>query len=41
MSAHGFNLNQLTIWKYPAMTKVADLIGKIHLLRKSDKFSMN
>ncbi|XP_064638574.1 cell division cycle protein 20 homolog [Lineus longissimus] len=27
MSGHGFNLNQLTIWKYPAMTKVAELMG--------------
>ncbi|XP_052774449.1 cell division cycle protein 20 homolog [Mya arenaria] len=27
VSSHGFALNQLTIWKYPAMTKVAELTG--------------
>ena len=27
VSGHGFSHNQLTIWKYPAMTKVADLKG--------------
>ncbi|ESO88263.1 hypothetical protein LOTGIDRAFT_193514 [Lottia gigantea] len=27
ISSHGFAQNQLTIWKYPAMTKVADLTG--------------
>ena len=28
MSGHGFSYNQLTIWKYPQMTKVVDLTGK-------------
>ncbi|KAK3602383.1 hypothetical protein CHS0354_026271 [Potamilus streckersoni] len=27
ISSHGFALNQLTIWKYPTMTKVAELTG--------------
>ncbi|XP_043236791.1 cell division cycle protein 20 homolog [Amphibalanus amphitrite] len=27
MSGHGFSYNQLTIWKYPQMTKVIDLTG--------------
>jgi cell division cycle protein 20 (cofactor of APC complex) len=27
LSAHGFSQNQLTVWKYPTMTKVADLHG--------------
>ncbi|XP_050400761.1 cell division cycle protein 20 homolog [Patella vulgata] len=27
ISSHGFAQNQLTIWKYPSMTKVADLTG--------------
>ncbi|KAJ8309898.1 hypothetical protein KUTeg_011763 [Tegillarca granosa] len=27
ISGHGYSQNQLTIWKYPAMTKVADLTG--------------
>lgn len=27
LSAHGFKQNQLTVWKYPTLTKVADLVG--------------
>lgn len=27
ISSHGFALNQLTIWKYPVMSKVAELTG--------------
>lgn len=27
ISGHGFSNNQLTIWKYPTMTRVADLTG--------------
>lgn len=27
VSAHGFSRNQLTVWKYPTMTKLADLEG--------------
>ncbi|XP_037773166.1 cell division cycle protein 20 homolog [Penaeus monodon] len=27
ISGHGFSNNQLTIWKYPSMAKVADLTG--------------
>jgi len=27
VSGHGYSQNQLTIWKYPAMTRVADLTG--------------
>ena len=27
VSAHGFSQNQLIVWKYPTMTKVAELSG--------------
>jgi len=27
VSAHGFSKNQLSVWKYPTMTKIADLTG--------------
>lgn len=27
LSAHGFDRNQLTLWKYPSMTKMAELTG--------------
>jgi cell division cycle protein 20 (cofactor of APC complex) len=27
VSGHGFSQNQLTVWKYPSLTKVADLTG--------------
>lgn len=27
VSGHGFTQNQLTVWKYPQMTKVSDLKG--------------
>jgi cell division cycle protein 20 (cofactor of APC complex) len=27
ISSHGFQQNQLTIWKYPEMTKVSELVG--------------
>ncbi|XP_005092134.1 cell division cycle protein 20 homolog [Aplysia californica] len=27
ISGHGFSQNQLTLWKYPAMTKIAELTG--------------
>ena len=27
ISSHGFEMNQLTIWKYPEMSKVCDLTG--------------
>jgi cell division cycle protein 20 (cofactor of APC complex) len=27
LSSHGFTQNQLTLWKYPSLTKVADLTG--------------
>lgn len=27
LSAHGFSLNQLTVWKYPTMTPIATLTG--------------
>lgn len=29
ISSHGFALNQLTIWKYPTMTKVSELSGNL------------
>ena len=28
ISGHGFSQNQLTIWKYPSMKKVTDLMGE-------------
>ena len=28
MSSHGFAQNQLILWKYPALTKVAELTGQ-------------
>ena len=27
ISSHGFARNEVTIWKYPTMTKVAELLG--------------
>lgn len=27
LSSHGFTQNQLTLWKYPSMTKIAELTG--------------
>lgn len=27
LSSHGFTQNQLTLWKYPSMVKVAELTG--------------
>lgn len=27
LSAHGFSSNQLTLWKYPSMVRVAELEG--------------
>ena len=27
ISGHGYSQNQLTIWKYPSMTRIADLKG--------------
>jgi len=27
VSGHGYSQNQLTIWKYPSMTRIADLTG--------------
>merc|ERR1712224_480064 len=27
LSAHGFSLNHLTVWKYPSMTPIATLTG--------------
>jgi len=38
VTGHGFSHNQLTVWKYPAMTKVVDLKGhtqRVLLLMKS------
>jgi len=29
VSSHGFAQNQLIIWKYPALTKVAELSGQL------------
>ena len=27
VSGHGYSQNQLTVWKYPSMTRIADLTG--------------
>ena len=27
VSTHGYSLNQIIVWKYPSMTKVATLTG--------------
>ena len=38
MTGHGFTHNQLVVWKYPSMSKVADLRGhtsRVLLLLKS------
>eukprot|EP00474_Spongospora_subterranea_P009976 CRZ10434.1 hypothetical protein [Spongospora subterranea] len=40
LSAHGFSKNQLTLWKYPSLGRVTDLIGHtsrvLHLALSSD-----
>ncbi|OAF71736.1 Activator of meiotic APC/C protein 1 [Intoshia linei] len=40
-SSHGFKQNQITLWKYPLMTKVADLLGHtgrvLHMSLSADK----
>lgn len=30
VSTHGYSLNQIIIWKYPSMSKVATLTGHIY-----------
>lgn len=30
ISSHGYSKNQISIWKYPKMTKVADLVGHLN-----------
>ena len=32
VSGHGYSMNQLSLWKYPEMTKVKDLVGKLQVL---------
>ncbi len=32
ISSHGFSQNQLTVWKYPSMTKIAELTGILLVL---------
>jgi len=34
VSTHGYSLNQVIVWKYPSMQKIATLTG--HTLRYSD-----
>ncbi|XP_059656699.1 cell division cycle 20.2, cofactor of APC complex-like [Cornus florida] len=40
MSSHGFNDNQLTLWKYPSMVKIIDLYGHtsrvLHMAQSPD-----
>jgi len=40
VSAHGFSNNQLTVWRYPSMEKVCDLVGHekriLHTARSPD-----
>ncbi|MCQ2819350.1 MAG: WD40 repeat domain-containing protein [archaeon] len=30
ISSHGYSKNQISVWKYPKMTKVADLVGHLN-----------
>ena len=40
VSSHGFSHNQLTLWKYPSMVKMAELTGHtsrvLHLAQSPD-----
>lgn len=41
LSAHGFSDNQLTLWKYPSMVKIADLEGHTSRVLSMAKVLMN
>ncbi|OIS97503.1 PREDICTED: cell division cycle 20.1, cofactor of APC complex-like [Nicotiana attenuata] len=44
LSSHGFTDNQLTVWKYPSMTKVAELFGHtsrvLHMAQSPDGYTV-
>jgi len=44
LSSHGFSQNQLTLWKYPSMMKIADLLGHtsrvLHLAQSPDGYTV-
>eukprot|EP01018_Ginkgo_biloba_P016939 Gb_40984 [translate_table: standard] len=44
LSSHGFSRNQLTLWKYPSMVKIAELTGHtsrvLHLAQSPDGYSV-
>ncbi|RWW33559.1 hypothetical protein BHE74_00017052 [Ensete ventricosum] len=45
LSSHGFTQNQLTLWKYPSMVKIAELTGHtsrvLFMAQDADGFSLN
>ncbi|CAD5171420.1 unnamed protein product [Musa acuminata subsp. malaccensis] len=45
LSSHGFTQNQLTLWKYPSMVKIAELTGHtsrvLFMAQVADGFSLN
>ncbi|KAF3620016.1 Cell division cycle 20.3, cofactor of APC complex [Capsicum annuum] len=44
LSSHGFTDNQLTVWKYPSMTKISELFGHtsrvLHMAQSSDGYTV-
>jgi cell division cycle protein 20 (cofactor of APC complex) len=44
LSSHGFSQNQLTLWKYPSMVKIAELTGHtsrvLHLAESPDGYTV-
>ncbi|KAH9296035.1 hypothetical protein KI387_039623, partial [Taxus chinensis] len=44
LSSHGFSKNQLTLWKYPSMVKIAELTGHtsrvLHLAESPDGYTV-
>eukprot|EP01018_Ginkgo_biloba_P016942 Gb_40987 [translate_table: standard] len=44
LSSHGFSQNQLTLWKYPSMVKIAELTGHtsrvLHLAQSPDGYTV-
>ncbi|XP_059276629.1 cell division cycle 20.2, cofactor of APC complex-like [Lycium ferocissimum] len=44
LSSHGFTDNQLTVWKYPSMTKISELFGHtsrvLHMVQSPDGYTV-
>ncbi|PHU08682.1 Cell division cycle 20.1, cofactor of APC complex [Capsicum chinense] len=44
LSSHGFTDNQLTVWKYPSMTKISELFGHtsrvLHMAQSPDGYTV-